>query len=102
MSSHEHQRGVRFTAWRSDGTRLFENLDWAQPPIIDYNPPLVLQPGDYIEYECEHDNGVTRPLRRCGDSPNDQNCTPGDPMTLRFGLSAEDEMCLLVGKYYTD
>src|SRR6185295_9932896 len=102
LSSHQHQRGVRFSAWRSDGSKLFDNLDWSHPPTLRYDPPLVLRPGDYIEYECEHDNGVTRTVRRCGDSPYDRNCTPGEPITLRFGVTSVDDMCLLVGAYYVE
>ena len=89
LGSHEHQRGVRFTAWRSDGSKLFENFDWAHPAVFDYDPPLVLQPGDYLDYECEHDNGVTRPQRRCGDADHDRGCTPGDPVPVTFGLTTQ-------------
>jgi hypothetical protein len=102
LSGHQHQRGTRFTAWRSDGTKLFENLDWAHPAILHFAPPIVLQPGDWFEYECEHDNGVSRAVRRCGDSPADTNCTPGDPVPVKFGVTSVDEMCLLTGLYYTD
>jgi len=102
LSSHQHKRGTRFTAWRSDGSRLFENLDWSHPAILNYNPPLVLAPGNYIEYECEHDNGVTRPVRRCGDSVRDAGCTPGQPVPLRFGVTSDDDMCFLTGLFYTD
>jgi hypothetical protein len=100
LSSHQHKRGMRVTAWRSDGTMLFENRDWAHPAILDLDPPLRLEPGDWIDYECEHDNGVTRALRRCGDSPEDSGCTPGEPVPLTFGPSAEDEMCFLTGLFY--
>jgi hypothetical protein len=102
LSSHMHQRGIRFTAWASDGHQLYANADWAHPAVRDYAPPLVLAAGDYIEYECVQDNGVERKLRRCGDSPHDRNCTPGEPVTLTFGVSAEDEMCFLTGLYYRD
>jgi hypothetical protein len=102
LSSHQHQRGTRFTAWRSDGTKLFENFDWSHPAIFGFDPPFVLQPGDYIEYECEHDNGVERPVRRCGDSASDAGCTPGEPVPVTFGLTSVDEMCLLTGFYYTE
>ena len=62
----------------------------------------MLEPGEYIDYQCEWDNGITRPVRRCGDSANDTNCTPGDPRAVTFGVTAQDEMCFLVGFYYTD
>lgn len=100
LAGHQHQRGTHFTAWRSDGTKLYENFDWSHPAKLDLDPPLVLQPDDYIEYECEQDNGITRPVRRCGDSAADKNCTPGDPIPVTFGLTAADEMCLLVGLSY--
>jgi hypothetical protein len=52
----------------------------------------VGDPGDWIDYECLHDNGVTRPVRR--DSF-------GNPTTLVFGVTTEDEMCTLNGEFYT-
>jgi len=95
-----HQRGVRFDAWASDGTAIYENTDWAHPRVLNPDPPIVLQPGDYIEYQCTHDNGVTRPVRKCGDSYLDTGCTEGDPVPLRFNVTAQDEMCLLTGLLY--
>jgi hypothetical protein len=100
LSSHMHQRGVRFDAWRSDGTPLYENTDWAHPRILNFDPPLSLAPGDWIELQCTHDNGVTREVRRCGDAETDRGCTPGEPMPVTFGITAQDEMCLLTGLVY--
>jgi hypothetical protein len=104
VSSHQHQRGTHFTAWTSNGTKIFENYDWAHPAILTFedDAPFVLAPNDYLDYQCEWDNGVTRPVRRCGESAADTNCTPGDPKAVTFGLTAQDEMCYLVGFYYTD
>ena len=102
MSSHQHQRGTRFTAWNADGEKIFENFDWAHPAILDFDEPYVLQPGDHLDYECEWDNGVNRPVRRCGDSPYDANCSAGEPLRVGFGITAQDEMCYLTGFYYTD
>ena len=51
------------------------------------------QPNDYIDYDCLHDNGVERPVKR------DAN---GNPITLTFGLTTDDEMCVLTGAYYSD
>jgi len=53
----------------------------------------VLAPGDWIDFECLHDNGVARPVH---------HDATGDPATLVFGTSAEDEMCILTGQYYDD
>jgi hypothetical protein len=100
LSSHMHQRGVRFDVWNSSGTPIYENTDWAHPRILNPDPPIVLQPGDYLEYQCTHDNGVTRAVRKCGDSYLDKNCTPGDPMPVVFNVTAQDEMCLLTGLLY--
>ena len=52
---------------------------------------LVLPPGDFVDYECLYDNGVTRPVRTDGG---------GNPTNLVFGVSAEDAMCIVAGTYY--
>jgi hypothetical protein len=92
VGGHMHKRGVRFTAW-AHGTKVFEDNDWGHPVGKLFNRPYLLAPGDWFDYECLEDNGVTRPVRR------DAN---GNPTTLIFGVSAEDEMCILVGSYYSD
>lgn len=56
------------------------------------SPPIVLGHGDWIDYECLHDNGVSRPVRR---DPF------GNPTRLVFGTTSEDEMCTLNGEFYT-
>jgi hypothetical protein len=100
ISSHMHKRGIRFDAWHSDGSPLYENTDWSHPRIVNLEPPLTLAPGDYIEYQCTHDNGVTRDVRRCGDAPSDKGCTIGAEMPVTFGVTAQDEMCFLTGLVY--
>ena len=92
LSGHMHKRGLRFTVWRSDGTKVYENFDWAHPLQVEYTPPLVLAPGDWFDYECLHDNGVTRPVKTIG----------GAPAHLRFGVTTDDEMCILPGVYWID
>jgi hypothetical protein len=54
---------------------------------------MVLQPNDYIDYDCLHDNGVQRPVKL------DAN---GKPTGLTFGVTTDDEMCVLTGAYYVD
>lgn len=92
LTGHMHRRGLRFTARSSDGTtKLYENFDFAHPLYRFFTPPLVLAPGDWIDYECLHDNGVSRDVR----------LTPaGSPTNLVFGVTTEDEMCTLNGEYH--
>lgn len=93
VSGHMHKRGLRFSAWRSDGSLLYENFDWAHPIGVLFAPPFVLGAGDWIDYECLHDNGVSRPLKLDA---------AGNPTTLAFGVTTDDEMCILPGSYYID
>lgn len=93
ITGHMHQRGLRFTAKRSNGTIIYENFDYAHPIFREFVPPLVLNHGDWIDYECLHDNGVSKPVRRDG---------AGNPTTLVFGVTTEDEMCTLNGEFYTN
>ncbi|MEW6273375.1 MAG: hypothetical protein AB1689_29195, partial [Thermodesulfobacteriota bacterium] len=91
VTGHMHKRGLRFTAYEPDGTKLYENFDWSHPIFRHLDPPFVLQPGESIDFECLHDNGVTREVRRNAN---------GDPVPLQFGLTTDDEMCTLNGQYY--
>jgi hypothetical protein len=93
VGGHMHKRGIKFTIWQSDGTKVLEDHDWAHPSFKGYWPPYAMKPGDFFDYECWHDNGVTRPLR---------TDAYGHPKTITFGVSAEDEMCILTGSYYDD
>jgi hypothetical protein len=91
LTGHMHKRGLRFTAYASDGSKLYENFDWAHPVPRQFDPHFLLPAGGFIDYECLHDNGVTREVKRNA---------AGDPVTLTFGLTTDDEMCTLNGQYY--
>jgi hypothetical protein len=91
LGGHMHNRGLRFTVWASNGTKLYESFDWAHPNARHFDPPLVLAPGDWLDYECLYDNGVTRPVRTNGS---------GNPTNLVFGVTTEDAMCIVTGTYY--
>jgi hypothetical protein len=93
LQGHMHKRGIRFTARRPDGSLLFENEDWAHPVWWPLDPPLALAPGEAIDYDCLHDNGVTREVRRDAS---------GAPTDLKFGLTTDDEMCTLTAIYYVE
>ena len=94
LAGHMHKHSLRFTAYNSSGTKIYETFDWSHPFGSTYDPAspsdLVLNPGDWINYECLEDNGVTRPVRKDAF---------GNPTTLLFGVTTEDEMCILVGAY---
>jgi cysteine-rich repeat protein len=91
LSGHMHFRGLRFTAWLSNGTKIYENFDWAHPGGRGFDPPYVLAPGDYVDYECLYDNGVERTVR---------HDFAGNPVALVFGVTTEDAMCILTGSFY--
>lgn len=93
LGGHMHKRGVRFSIWTSDGAKVHDDYDWAHPTFAPFDPPRALAPGDWIDFECLHDNGVTRPVHRDGG---------GNPSPIVFGVSAEDEMCILTGQYYDE
>ena len=97
LAGHMHKHSLRFTARNSAGTKIYESFDWSHPFGVTYDPAspsaLVVNPGDHIDYECLEDNGVTRPVRKNGF---------GSPTNLIFGVSVEDEMCILVGAYILD
>jgi hypothetical protein len=93
LGGHMHKRGVRFSIWTSDGAKVLDDYDWAHPSFAPFDPPHAVPPGDWIDFECLHDNGVDRPVRR--DSS-------GTPIPIVFGTSAEAEMCILTGQYYDD
>lgn len=92
LSGHMHKRGLRFTARSSAGAVLYDSFDWAHALASVFDPPFVLQPSEWIDYECLEDNGVTRPLKLDAF---------GNPTDLRFGVTTDDEMCVLPASYYT-
>jgi hypothetical protein len=91
LGGHMHYRGLRFTVWGSDATKLYESYDWSHPNTRFFSPPLVIPPGGFLDYECEYDNGINRPVR---------TDATGRPTDLVFGTSTEDAMCIVTGTYF--
>jgi hypothetical protein len=80
--SHMHSRGVHFVATTSTGVKLIETNDWAEPQPVTYDPPILLNPGDKITWECTYDNPTNT--------------------TFDFGESAEkNEMCIYLARFYS-
>lgn len=85
MSTHFHARGIRATGSliRRDSTspmQLYETESWSEPRVLKFAPAMYVTEGDTIRFECAYDNK--------GDT------------TVRYGPSANDEMCFLFGYYY--
>jgi Copper type II ascorbate-dependent monooxygenase, C-terminal domain len=79
LASHTHKRGINFTIAPFDGKTvgdvIFENTDWHDPKITQFDPPLHMPAGTGFEWTCTWEN--------TGDT------------TVTYGLTAEDEMCNL-------
>ena len=82
LSSHMHRHGELFEINRlSTGELLHRSITYDNAPLSLFDPPLVLDNSDGLRFQCTHSNYDT-------DAP------------LRFGLTSEDEMCIMQGYYY--
>jgi hypothetical protein len=86
MTSHTHALGVRSTIQMVDdplavsGRLVHESLSWAEPPMSEFNPPLLFTGTQGLLLRCEYEN--TRDV----------------PVT--FGTAVENEMCFMWLYYY--
>ena len=84
--SHAHKHNTEFKVYLVSQTDpdyrelIYLSLDWEHPPIIEYDPPLVLHDGDGIELEATYVNDTDE--------------------EIHFGLLSTDEMMILFGLYY--
>ena len=82
VSSHMHRHGELFEINRLlTGELLHRSIsyDTSLPSLFD--PPLILDHNDGLRFQCTHSNYDT-------------------DVTLQFGLTSEDEMCIMQGYYY--
>lgn len=86
LFSHAHEHMTEFRVYVEGGARdgelVYISYDWEHPPILEIDPPLVLEPGDKLRLETTYNNWTNR--------------------TLNFGLLSEDEMMILFGYYYME
>ena len=84
LTAHAHQYMTEFKIFIKggprDGEQVYFTRDWEHPEIKEFNPPLVLKPGEGLRGEATYNN------------TNDE--------TLRFGLLSTDEMMIIFGAYY--
>ena len=86
LVSHAHQHMVEFRAevigGAQDGELIYVAYDWEHPPILRFDPPLVLERGQGFKLEATYDNWTDR--------------------EINFGPLSTDEMMILFGFYYED
>jgi hypothetical protein len=80
--SHMHKQGVHFVATTSTGVPLLETTNWDDPPPTVYDKPVMLNPGDAINWTCTYNNDTGA--------------------TLTYGDSAEkNEMCIYIARFFS-
>ncbi|MCY4402052.1 MAG: dockerin type I domain-containing protein [Candidatus Poribacteria bacterium] len=82
LTSHMHRHGELFEIFQnSSGELLHRSIAYDDAPITLYDPVLVLDVGDGLKFQCTHNNyDINEPLQ--------------------FGLTSEDEMCIIFGYYF--
>ena len=82
--SHAHEKMKEFIVEISGGSRdgevIYWTNDWEHPPIINFDPPIILEEGQGLTLKATYDNWTSRPVT--------------------FGFKSTDEMMILFGWYY--
>jgi len=82
LTSHMHRHGELFEIFqKSTGEILHRSIAYDDAPIDLFDPVLRLDTDDGLNFQCTHNNYDTN-----------------EP--LIFGLTSEDEMCIIFGYYY--
>ena len=84
LFSHSHEKTIEFrveiAGGKRDGELLYISYDWEHPPVMKFDPPLVVRPGEKIRLKTTYNNWTDE--------------------TVTFGLRSTDEMMILFGAYY--
>jgi hypothetical protein len=84
LTSHTHKRGESFKIFLvggpDNGKLVYENYSWDHPVMKTYSPPLRFEAGWGYRIEVTYNNETDR--------------------DIRFGLTSEDEMCIVIGYYF--
>ena len=89
LTGHEHAYGKNVevsyaTDAEDEGTSVYPDegvkFDWEEPPVSTYDPPLTFSEGQGFRYRCTWENTSNH--------------------TVRFGESANAEMCFFWAYYY--
>jgi hypothetical protein len=86
LSTHSHKHTTSVTVDVARGgtapERQIETRDYTEPTVRRYAKSLRVEAGDRIEWTCNYTNTTAVPVR--------------------FGVTAEDEMCFAVGFFHLD
>lgn len=86
LFSHAHEHMTEFKVYQvggdQDGELLYISYDWEHPPILELDPPHVLEAGEGLRLEATYNNWEDK--------------------DLKFGLRSTDEMMILFGAFYKD
>ncbi len=81
---HTHKWGTDFHTWYAGGARdgelIFTSTDWELNQDHQLADPVLIPAGQGFRFECNFDNTTER--------------------DLGFGVTAEDEMCILYGQWF--
>ena len=86
LTSHTHKLGVRATIERvaaatsPPATPIHESLDWSEPPLSQFTPPLTFTGTDGLRLKCNYNNTTSA---RVG-----------------FGTGVDQEMCFMWVYYF--
>ncbi|MED6314910.1 MAG: hypothetical protein VX704_07735 [Verrucomicrobiota bacterium] len=84
LFSHSHEKTIEFrveiAGGKRDGELLYISYDWEHPPVMKFDPPLVVRRGEKIRLKTTYNNWTDE--------------------TVTFGLRSTDEMMILFGAYY--
>ncbi len=84
--SHAHELNTEFAieiaGGERDGELVYISYDWEHPPVLDLDPPIIINPGEGFRLIATYDNWTDD--------------------YLQFGLLSTDEMMILFGYLYTD
>ena len=86
LTSHAHRHMTEFEIYIDGGDRsgelVYYTNDWEHPPLVEFDPPIVLEPGEGLKARATYNNDSNK--------------------SLRFGLLSEDEMMIIFGAFYTE
>lgn len=81
LTRHTHRWGRDYSVWFSggprDGEEIWTSHDWQHETIYNFDEPIRMHAGEGLRFRCDFENDTAR--------------------TLRYGVSASDEMCILFG-----